>query len=821
MSDGWGLALRMARRETRRRPGRTALVAALVGLPVAALVAWLGLVRTLTLTGAEARAAERGRADEVIGVPDPALLDAAVAEVEAAAPPGTRIVAVATANDAVVTPAGLEPWMVSDEPLDDPVLDGRYELLEGRAPARPGEAAVPPQFVDDAGAGVGDTGELLRLGPIRITGVAASPGNRGGEVLVAGPLPPGPSAGMGMLYVDLPDRAALGPLPGWLEPSGPYEDDESLTPALGFGYGAAAAGLLLTGTVVAAAFAVGARRQLRTLGLLGASGLPPAALRRIVVLQGTVTGVVGGLAGVAAAVAILLAIQPHLARSSGQAVAGLDLHPLDLVGPALFGAAAATVAARGPAATAARVPVLNALAGRQGQRPVPPAVPALGMAVASAGILAVAGSAANRGGVWGTIGVAGALAVVAGGAMATPWLVSRLEPLAHRARGALRVAARGLARNRSRSGAVATAVMTPVGLAAFALTLAASDQQPVPDDLAADQVLVEGPAAGSVDRLVSEVRGLLPGATEATVRVAADPSSDGSVPLEVRWGDTPTAVGAASPELLDALDLPAEAGRALARGEVVARFAGPDGGPVLPATTADADVAAEISAPVVVDDAAGPGRLPGLLVSEEWLAERGLATLDQGVLFRASGDLSAAQRAAVEHATADRATRDAWIRSQVLGMPPPVIDAWVVVPDVEPAGAGALTGLLTAAILGFTLIVVAVGLALNAAESRDERDLLAALGAPPRVQRSVTAWQALLLPLAGAAVGAPLGVACAAAVRVARSAAEDVPAHLSVPWVGMALLLVAVPVASAVAARLAATIAGLRRPDLAPSLAGD
>jgi hypothetical protein len=289
----------------------------------------------------------------------------------------------------------------------------------------------------------------------------------------------------------------------------------------------------------------------------------------------------------------------------------------------------------------------------------------------------------------------------------------------------------------------------------------------------------------------------------------------------VTWGEHRSTLGVASPELLAALDAPPAAARALAAGDVVARFEGPEESPVEIGVPRGLDAAGHAGVPVVVDDGPGGSLLPRLLVSEGWARARGLATIDKGVLFRAPDDLTEAQLAAVAHRTVDRSSRDAWIRSQVLGEPPPIIRGWVVTPDTEPDRPTALTQLLTGAILGFTLIVVAVALALNAAENRDERDLLAALGAPPRVQRSVTAWQALLLPLAGAAVGVPLGVGGAAAVRVARSAADDVPAHLTVAWGGVALLLVAVPVASALAAGLVATVTSRRGPAPAASLAAD
>ncbi|HET8618164.1 MAG TPA: FtsX-like permease family protein [Acidimicrobiales bacterium] len=822
MTGGWALALRMARRETRRRPGRTALVALLVGLPVAALATGLGLARTLVVSPAEARAAARGQADEVVGVEAAVLVGAAVEEVEAAAPPGTRIVAVASYPEAVETrDGGLEQWTVTDEPLDDPLLAGRYEILEGRPPEAPGEIAVHPRFAEDTGAGVGDTVDLLRLGPARVTGIVASPTSGPGDLVAARPLAPGPRPGHGTLFVDLPDGGRLGVLPDWLERFGPFEDGGtgSLRAAAGYGYGAAALGLALTGTIVAAAFAVGARRQMRTLGLLGATGLPPAALRRVMVLQGAVTGAVAGVAGVVVALGALALLHPRLPGWVDHPVGDVDVHAVDLVGPALLGTAVATLAAWGPAATAARVSVLAALAGRQGQRSIRPAAPAVGLAVAATGAAAVAGSAVNHGTVWGVIGTGGAVLVFGGGALATPWLVSRLEPLAAHTRGALRLAARGLARNRTRSGAVATAVMAPVAVAVFALTLVASERGLWDPGLGDDEVLVQGAGEGAGE-LAAAVRRLLPGAAEVPVRLVADPSVGGAAPLALEWGgDVWSDIQVASPEEVRAMGLPAAAAAALARGDVVARGDVPAGAPPRPAL-AGGPRTPDLAIPGVVRVGEDSGPLPDLVVSPEWVAARGLTAVDGGLLFRAPDPLTTDQRTALEAAGPD--VKDPWIRSQVLGGPPPVIDAWLLLRDAGgPSDLRAIGGVLTGIVLGVTLVVVAAALALNAAENRDERDLLAALGAPPWAQRTATGWQAVLLPLAGAAVGAPLGLACAAAVRVARWASDDIPVHLRLPWVGVALLVVGVPAASGLAARVVASLTGRRHRGLSASLASD
>jgi hypothetical protein len=55
--------------------------------------------------------------------------------------------------------------------------------------------------------------------------------------------------------------------------------------------------LLVTGIVIAAAFAAGNRRQLVTLGQLTANGAGPTVLRRVLFLQGTLAGLVGVAAG--------------------------------------------------------------------------------------------------------------------------------------------------------------------------------------------------------------------------------------------------------------------------------------------------------------------------------------------------------------------------------------------------------------------------------------------------------------------------------------------------------------------------------------------
>jgi len=86
------------------------------------------------------------------------------------------------------------------------------------------------------------------------------------------------------------------------------------------------------------------------------------------------------------------------------------------------------------------------------------------------------------------------------------------------------------------------------------------------------------------------------------------------------------------------------------------------------------------------------------------------------------------------------------------------------------------------------LLVVAIGLALAAAESCDERDVLAVLGAPPRTLRRTNGGKAFLLTLLGGAVAVPVGLLPVAVVtRVARDGFPVV-----VPWRTIGLVVVAV-----------------------------
>lgn len=143
-----------------------------------------------------------------------------------------------------------------------------------------------------------------------------------------------------------------------------------------------------------------------------------------------------------------------------------------------------------------------------------------------------------------------------------------------------------------------------------------------------------------------------------------------------------------------------------------------------------------------------------VMVSAETAERWGAVPVEVGTLFRARADLTDAQVEGVRAATNDEP--DEWLR-QYLTDPERTffgIDAEIGAEygGSSRGGAGPLTWAAAGGSLLFTLLVVAIALALDASESGDERALLAAIGAPPKVRRSIVAWQAFLLPALAAVV---------------------------------------------------------------------
>ncbi|GAA1966813.1 ABC transporter permease [Catenulispora subtropica] len=178
----WKVAVRIARREALRHKGRSALVAAMLALPVAGAAAADTLYHTVKLTTAEQLQRDLGQADALVGfvapapvqqlpdgsVPAPpqaaAMLGGALQGVQVASPveagvlpPGTRVVPMPGKQQLrVKSPHGSYTVQVAERDLGDPLLSGLYERIAGRAPHAKDEVTLSTSMLDALDKHVGD-----------------------------------------------------------------------------------------------------------------------------------------------------------------------------------------------------------------------------------------------------------------------------------------------------------------------------------------------------------------------------------------------------------------------------------------------------------------------------------------------------------------------------------------------------------------------------------------------------------------------------------------------------------------------------------------
>ncbi len=816
---------RIAGRDARRSPGRSALVTALVAFPVAGLVLGLVLVRTTTPTAEQQARWELGGADLVVdAVPRDVDLPALV-------PDGARAIAVDAVRSQVDLPGRRLTASLRALPLGDPLIEGMLQMERGRAPAGLGEVAVSASVLEAAGIDVGDTLHLAQPDvDLVVTGTVLEPQNVRGATLAVAPgaletLLDDGEGGIDAVAAMAEDRRWLVDLDGgdaaMLGDRLRAEHDlaastraELTRVPIGpapvsavFVLGALA--LFEAALMAGTAFAVGARRQTRTLGLIAATGGDRRHLAGVVLMGGVVLGAVGAGIGVVLGLSASLALAPSLDRITGTLIEALVVPPLQLAGAAVLGVAAAVGAAWLPARSAARVPPADALAG---QRPLTcprraATILGVGGVVAGCCLAAVGAMAGDEGSL---LIVTGAVAIVAGFALISPTLVGALGRLAPRLPTSLRLAVRDAARHRSRVGPAVAAVMAALSMPVAVVTLTASTEarsraEYVPV-LAEDQLLIgsTGTDEDSLREASKALAAAIPGTVAAQVMRAAVPETwerprdtaeegQGTAfvfferPERVVTMDfLPLAVGSA--ELLEATGgedaLAAfEAGKVIAIGRGLVqdgevglgasyqsdRRSG--GGQSLSQTT---------SLPAVEVDRPPTVNAPSFVISTERAAELGLAPLpaEQWLLRTPTP---------IDGETLDQLREIA-----------DEAGAFVQNEEGFSTGNALLNALAVALSAVIALSVVAIATALSAAESRNDLATLTAIGAGPRIRRGVRATQAGVLAALGGVLAIPAGLLPAVTVLVARDTFD----HLILPWSAMAAAAIAVPLLAAGAAAL-------------------
>jgi putative ABC transport system permease protein len=388
---------------------------------------------------------------------------------------------------------------------------------------------------------------------------------------------------------------------------------------------------------------------------------------------------------------------------------------------------------------------------------------------------------------------------LAGVVMCTPYLIGKLERVGSRARGSQRLALRSLARQRSRSGPMAAAIMAAGCLALGGATYALAVDHNQRVQAAADPVY-RGSITVSMERRdvsTGKARDVSCEDTLALLRREVAPLMHSPqttcFPFHTAMGTGSAATfTVVDPSALAPFDLQ-EIARHLSNGKIVAMI-GSDAeitsvsdfswlttyrSRLVTIEPSEFVQTVGVGSPVWISPQTartlglriGIAQTVGFVTQPTPFSGHQSASIDRLV----SGDLGAAL---------STATDDVWVNVSSIGSAPSDDYSRIVYAIILPIG------------IVLSLLTVAVGLFLLNAESRDERTALVALGAGPSERRRQNAWQAGGLAFVAMLLAVPPGLALPYVVM----RAADNELTYGVPWVVLAVLVIGVPLMAAVGA---------------------
>jgi putative ABC transport system permease protein len=882
--------LRMARREVLRAKGRSALIILMILAPIAIMTLIDVTARSALLSDEETVRRATGAADtrvnwsgissieqNVVGEWRPAGNNVATPSNDSLGEPdvrsqfpGSTVISEdrtsvrARSKDGI---AFVEFRMID---YSNPVVAGLYEQKSGRAPQSTNEIALTKSAAERLGATVGKRVDILtaggKLNPL-VVGIVESPSSLRSDIAVgmpgfiertsetyfqtfhfidtSTPITWQRVQELNKLGFVVYDNALVANPPKGSEFStydgGIGRDETAILVLLG---GLATMEICL---LAGAAFAVGIRRQRRSLALLAATGGTSRQMRDVVLSMAVVLGLIASVLGVAVGVVFVLIGKPWLEHLHGARFGHFEVLPRDITIIVLTGLAAALLSAIVPARTAARMDVTAALNGRRDAHasrrrwklPVAGgALIALGMLVAAAGATTNDLSIVLIGAVVGEIGVV----------MMTSLLVGLVGRFARWLPLGPRLALRDAVRNRTRTAPVVAAIMAAVAgafaMSMFVSTYEVNDREQYTSEYPKGFVSVGlDPESPDNAKQLTEVRSILTTTlpvdhvgsistacvTSATSscysslvleRVgdnkcpADDALANGNADVARKYVNDPRCAKAGSFYSRSESVVVADAGfvRALfgSNGDQAAKAL--DDGLALATNHYDvSDGRVNMNIWTYRDGAEPESRMlqlpatsfpvaertspPSLIMSKSTAEAHGLVASSP---FRMVASTDRMPTGAEE----DRA-RDALTSGDV------VTDVHVEKGFKSAYGIGLLVLSIATAVLALMATGIAAGLAL--ADGRADQGTLAAIGAGPGIRRISSAFQAFVIAVLGVGLGLLAGAVPGAGIAwVARyrEFAPGVQVHLDVPWMDVVpwstvgVLLVAVPLVAAVFAWL-------------------
>ncbi|WP_405711102.1 ABC transporter permease [Streptomyces xanthophaeus] len=931
----WIAAIRIARRDAWRAKGRSILVLAMIALPIVGVSAADLTMRSAELSVGEDMERRLGAADAELSLsqlnspiyqsPDgsnwapvggyenyerPAKEETAPG-LSQAVPAGVQTLKDSTGQAKVRTKHGLLQASLREIDTHSPLVKGRFTLQRGRLPEAAGEVIATEAFLKDSGFYVGsqvtprgaDTSYLI-VGAYELPNalkevqVIAPPGTLLAPLDKALRAADAPGVGAedkyfvqvggdgftwnmvkeanakGVLVISRAvalNKPADSEVPLFAQEKGQF--DPQAGQAVETAILATVVGLAMLEICLLAgpAFAVGARRSRRQLGLVGANGGDRRHIRAIVLSGGLVIGAAAAVVGTVIGIALTLAVRPLLEEFLGLRWGGFEIRPLELAAIALLAVVTGLLAAIAPAVTASRQTVLASLTGRRGVRRASRVLPLIGLSAVVVGVaLALYGTVSETA----SLVVAGGSAIAELGVVAlTPVLVGLFGRIGRWMPLSPRLALRDAVRNRGRTAPAVAAVLAAVaGTVAVATYQNSKEVQARHEYVAAlpslhgmvsvddNSAYKEVPAVrealakefapsvrADVDRLVVGKAGCEPYSSDAGCgRAELITPKEQRCPLH----DSPGGVSDFTPEEAKKLrnDWRCENSRRFSENAVVVSdeklltaLAVTDPGAVSSLKAGKAvsfvrqnvkddkvtiriitDVDAADSARNKGEEAPGEDKvLPVHQVPEGvegWGVElilpptaaksAGLTTAGIGSYFVLDGSPSSKQRQQLDGAL-DRMGVDAAIRIE---------EGYQGDNSIEMLALTLFAGLVT---------IGAAGIATGLAQADAEADLktLAAVGAPPRVRRTLSGFQCGVIALMGVVLGSAAGVLPAVGLRLAEvretkrflergiqmgyeSADTVVYVPIAVPWATLAGLLVAVPLGAALLAALVTRSSG-------------
>ncbi|HVU71496.1 MAG TPA: FtsX-like permease family protein [Mycobacteriales bacterium] len=855
------LTLRIARRDALRARGRSALVVAMIGLPVLGVGAADVLYRTYQLSPDQKASREMGAADAMLSDTGASSIEqlggpyggwnggdqprpGPAPAITSVLPAGSRTLAwvqggqvTLTAGDRTVSS------QVASVDYTDPLARGIFIRAQGRPPANAGEITVDTAAADHLHVHIGDVVALrptVAQGPaattrdVTITGIVTY-AEQVGEVLSILPpdaAPPGSTATYlvqaprPLTWADVQKANASGftlsprtTFPG--EPpapvdEGPHVSTSTLTAV------SLIVGMTLLEIVLLAgpAFAVGAKRQSRDLALLSATGAERGNVRAVVLASGVVLGGVGGVLGAVLGIVLARIATPRLESYRGVVPGPFEVRPLEMIGVALVGLVTAVLAALLPARNAARQDVVAALTGRRGQLRSLKRVPILGVVTAVAGTFIALQGARERST---DIILAGSALAELGIVATTPFLIGLIGRIGPLLPVGPRLALRDATRNRGRTApavsAVLAAVAGSVAVSCYLVSLDHYDRSRYTPSApyGSTNVSLSGSTDAEAARVADALRATLPAGTAVRVvrGIALQGGADGTDPYpQIQYCQVDCARPAASPRLLanastiagqllvgDVATLSAVLGRdAHAYAGVLAA-----GGVVAPFGGVRADGTMQITgAPAAGRHTPRVVTLPAALLPADdlqltFLSPRAAAEL--GVPVTPAAVIGTATTPPSTDAE-DRA-RNALDRTS-----PDLGGSLYIERGYHSKYA---LGLLALVVGSAVIVLGASGIAtgLAAADGRADLATLAAVGASPGRRRSLAAFQSAVTAGIGTVLGTIAGLVPAAAMVRALNQQlhhDGSPSWVSypfvMPWHSLLITVIAVPLLAAGAAAL-------------------